>query len=274
MAKYPRYPRGLRCVISCSLFDPSVLARQQGTTWIVSPTTGINPYSSAPITVAALSMKRRCFIGFQVANYLVTPCLERGIGGGNSSTTGSLFSVGDDWSKIYEVLPEVIAYRNDRRLNSDMRAVLRSAKRSVSKDPWIEKLEKLERDVQAAVQSRSRNTLIIFDQVFFDTCDLTQEQIYAMEEEEGEMGALLVFLDRKGNQIRASRVSQDILDVLEVSYFYLNTAELACWEYGIVGEKYKPGGEIGRQYYGPQGTEWTTEPADTDIPQSRTKAPQ
>lgn len=183
----------------------------------------------------------------------------------------SLCGVGDDWSKIYEVLPEVIAYRNDRRLNLDMRAVLRSAKRSVSKDPWIEKLE---RDVQAAVQSRSRNALIIFDQVFFDTCDLTQEQIYAMEEEEGEMGALLVFLDRKENQIRASRVGQDILDVLEVSYFHLNTAELACWEYGIVGEKYKPGGEIGRQYYGPQGTEWTTEPADTDIPQSRTKAPQ
>lgn len=180
----------------------------------------------------------------------------------------SLFEVGDDWSRIYEVLPEVIAYRNDRRSKLDMRAVLASAKRSMSKDPWIEKLE---RQVQEEVQFHCRNTLIIFDKVFFDTCDLSQEKLLEIEKEDGETGALLVFLDKKGYQLRASRVGEGILDVLDISYFRVNTSELGCWEDAVVGDKYKPEGEIGRQYYGPQGTKWTIEPGDVDDSLKRIK---
>lgn len=178
----------------------------------------------------------------------------------------SLFDSGNDWSKVYEMLPEVIAYRNDRRASLDMDKILRAAKRSMSEGTWTEKLESI---LQAEVQDSSRNTLIVFDKVFFDTCHLTLEQSYAIEEKEGEEGPLLIFLDKKGNQIRASRVGKDILDILDVSYFRLNVDEQHCWEAGVVGEKYKPDGDIGRRYYGPQGTKWTTEPADEDIPPAR-----
>lgn len=182
----------------------------------------------------------------------------------------SLFDVGDDWSKIYDVLPEVIAYRKDRRLNLDMGRVLISAKRNVRSSSWIAKLESA---VQAEVQYQFKNTLIVFDKVFFDTYDLTEEQIYAIEEEEGENGALLVFLDGKGNQIRSCRVHQGILDDLDISYFRASTADLWFWEDATVGDKYKPEGEIGRRYYGSEGTEWTTEPANADIPRGRYQTP-
>lgn len=197
--------------------------------------------------------------------------LKRGIRWWRLLNDESLFDVGDDWFKIYDVLPEVIAYRKDRSLYVDMRSVVRSAKGNKVNSPWVKKLEE---SVQVEAQRQHRNTWIILDKVFFDTCDLTEEQYYALDEEEAETEALLVFLDATGNRIRSSRVGEGILEELDISYFRYSTADLGFWADAAVGDKYKPDGEIGRRYYGSEGTEWIAEPADVYIPRGRYTAPQ
>ena len=136
--------------------------------------------------------------------------------------------------------------------------------------PW---LEKLARSVQEEVQFQSRNTLIIFDKTFFDTFDPAREQVDTggerEEGEEDETGPLLVFLDKKGNQIKASRVDSSAPDALDISYTRCSTTYLSFWEDGVVGDKYKPDGYIGWQYYGPHATEWTSPPADEDTASQR-----
>ncbi|KAG9251631.1 uncharacterized protein F5Z01DRAFT_273528 [Emericellopsis atlantica] len=141
----------------------------------------------------------------------------------------SLFDVGEDWAQIYDILPEVIKVTPDRSLKPDMGQIM--SKLDSTRSYGQSRLERVADAVQ--YEALSGASVVLFDKTFFES---------------GQ--ARLVFLDKKGHEVRCSRVVGDDIVYLDMAHFRGNVESQECWEDGEVGPLYKPGGSIGSKFYG------------------------
>jgi hypothetical protein len=128
-----------------------------------------------------------------------------------------LFDMGDDWERVYTLLPELAVRSWDRRPDEgeDISFLFDA-------ETYEEMLEdKDEVDLYHHVLAVNR-FMVLFDREFF----ATQE-------------AALVFRDKKGRPIRTGRIPKGELGLVVGSYVKASLNESSWWTDSVVGERYK-----------------------------------
>lgn len=140
----------------------------------------------------------------------------------------ALFDVGgddgDDWQRVYNVLPELAAPGRERRPPSDFDYVREMATMH-NDDPEDEDYE-----FWILTMAITGNWLLIADRHAFENDELR-----------------LVFRDNKGNVVKESRIRPDELGELSLCQTQGSVHESEYWLDGEVGEDYETGGQIMRE---------------------------
>jgi hypothetical protein len=133
-----------------------------------------------------------------------------------------LFNVGEEWERVLDLLPELAGRTGSQRCKEGIRAAELAEAREA-------------KDTEEVVQNLAFTgpaPLLIADKEAF---------------REGKLRVL--FLDSHGNIVRHSRIEPEKMAELKQSAMIYRLESSQWWEYGEVGEKYKPEGEIGRVLY-------------------------
>lgn len=131
---------------------------------------------------------------------------------------------GENWQRVYHVLPELAVPGRDRRQPSDFDYVREMATMH-NDDPEDEDLE-----FWILTMAITGNWLIVADRHAFENDELR-----------------LVFRDNKGNVVRESRIRPDELGELSLRRLRGSLHESEYWLDGEVGEDYQTGGQIMRE---------------------------
>lgn len=140
----------------------------------------------------------------------------------------ALFDVGgedgDDWQRVYRVLPELAAPGRERRPPGDF-GYVRDMATMHTDDPGDEDFE-----FWILSMAFAGNWLLVADRHAFENDELR-----------------LVFRDNKGNVVKESRIRPDQLGELSLCQLQGTVHESEHWLDGEVGEYYQTGGQIMRE---------------------------
>lgn len=142
----------------------------------------------------------------------------------------ALFDVGDDWQRVYAMLPELAARVSDRRFSDeDVETVREWA--MMHKEPGEEIDDEEYEDCIMQVAMLGSAWLLVLDEEAFET---------------GELG--LILRDAKGNSVKETTIKPE-----DLNYYYIASAikgmvsETGYWQNAVMGKKYRSRGRIMRE---------------------------